>query len=133
MRNIHKCIAFPSPPQEHGGPGSFQLRFEDALKKRGWKITYSTQATSQAIDVIVVIAGTRRIPWLLSQKLRGVPVIQRLDGLLWQDKFANKGLWRSWMKPFILQSLVAFIYRFLADSVVYQSEFIRQCWHHYLG
>ena len=128
MSVSRKCIAFPSPPQTHGGPGSFQSRFEDALRQRGWIITYSHQSRPQPIDVIMVIAGTRRLAWLLVHKLRGVPIIQRLDGILWQHKFENNGLWRSTVKPFILQLLVTLIYRHFAKSIVYQSEFIRQCW-----
>ncbi|MDB4659651.1 glycosyltransferase family 4 protein [Synechococcus sp. AH-551-C10] len=132
MAISRNCIAFPSPPQLHGGPGSFQVRFEDALRRRGWIIIYSNQSQIHPIDVIVVIAGTRRLGWLLWHKFRGVPIIQRLDGLLWQDKFGNKGLWRGRVKPYILQLLVTFIYRFIADSVVYQSEFVRQCWNKHL-
>ena len=129
MKTTCNFIAFPSAPQPHGGPGSFQTRFEEALKRRSWTITYSDEALLKGPDVVMVIAGTRRLVWLLRQKFRGVPIIQRLDGLLWQDKFGNKGLWRGQIKPFILQSLVTLIYRYFADSVVYQSDFVRQCWY----
>ena len=133
MKNKKKCVAFPSKPQLHGGPGSFQIRFEEALKQRGWKISYGQQKALDKIDVIVVIAATKRLFWLIREKLKGVPIIQRLDGVLWQHKFENKGLWLSKIKPFIYQSLTTFIYRFIADGVVYQSEFIRQCWYRHLN
>ena len=131
MKTLGRCIAFPSPPQPHGGPGSFQTRFENALKERGWIITYSQQSPPQSIDVVMVIAGTRHLGWLLGKKIQGVPIVQRLDGVLWQHRFEDKGLWRSRIKPLILQSIVSFIYRFFADSVVYQSDFIRRCWRNH--
>ena len=44
MKTTCNFIAFPSAPQPHGGPGSFQTRFEQALSRHGWTITYSDES-----------------------------------------------------------------------------------------
>ena len=77
-------IGFPNPPAS-GGPGSFQSILENALKKRGWLVIYP--AHKEYPDIIVVVGGTRKLSWLLKNKLRKVPILLRLAGLDWQHLF----------------------------------------------
>lgn len=115
-------VGFPHPPG-HGGPGSFQNRFEQALIQAGYEITYAVERCKP--DIIFVVGGTKRIVWLLTMKFSGVPIIHRLDGLSWlhrqQDlKAFLHGEWGNF--------LFKFIHSFLATHVVYQSEFVKNWW-----
>ena len=127
LKNVSECkeITFPHPPVYHGGPGSFQERFEKGLKKRGWKVTYEKNYVDPS--VVFVIGGTKKLFWLIGLKLRGKKIIQRLDGLNWQHRVQWPGL-REWSKAEARELLVRFIRRFVADVIVYQTNFISNWW-----
>jgi len=115
-------IAFPHPPG-HGGPGSFQERFEKAFLEEGYKVIYADD--KQTPDIIFVVGGTKRLLWLWKMKINGVPIIHRLDGLAWLHR-------KNGIQSFILGEkgnfVFKFIHSFLADYVVYQSQFVKQWW-----
>lgn len=115
-------IAFPHPPG-HGGPGSFQTRFEKALKAEGWSVVY---ATDQVLpDAVMVVGGTKRLGWLWRMKHKGVPIIHRLDGLAWLHRKQN-------IKTFLFGEWGNLVFKtihgFFADHVIYQSSFVKQWW-----
>lgn len=116
-------VSFPHPPG-HGGPGSFQTRFEKALIEKGHEVTYA--GDQRKPDVIFVVGGTKRIFWLLKMRLQGVPVIHRLDGLAWLHRRKN---WKSYLYGEWGNFLFKFIHAFLATHVVYQSESVKKWWH----
>lgn len=115
-------IAFPHKPGS-GGPGSFQSRFELALKNKGHIVCYPNDNIMP--DIVLVVGGTKKIFWLLKMKLNGVPIIHRLDGLSWlhkQQSFKNY-LYGEWGN-FIFK----FIHAFFANHVVFQSKFVEKWW-----
>lgn len=118
-------ICFPHKPAS-GGPGSFQIRLESELSKRGWNLCYAGQC-SQIPDVILVVGGTRRLLWLLRMKLSGVPVVYRLDGLAWIHR-KLKVCAKKWIQNETRNILGKMIHAFLADRIVYQSEFVQKWW-----
>ena len=79
-------IAFPHPPG-HGGHGSFQTRFEKALRAADWTVVYAQDRVVP--DVVMVIGGTKRLGWLWRMKRKEVPIIHRLDGLAWLHRRQN--------------------------------------------
>lgn len=115
-------IAFPHKPG-HGGPGSFQIRFEQALLEFGYEITYA--GDKRKPDLIFVVGGTKRIGWLLRMKLKGVPIIHRLDGLAWLHRQRD---WKTFLYGQWGNFLFKFIHAFLATHVVYQSQFVKRWW-----
>ena len=123
-------IGFPHTPQVHGGPGSFQMRLECQLKDMGWEIVYPENNVLP--DVILVVGGTKRLMWLLKCKMKGAKIVHSLDGLNWQHR-----LMKTPLKEKLLASsrnlLFKFIRRYLANEVIYQSQFIKECWHKYSG
>jgi glycosyltransferase involved in cell wall biosynthesis len=132
LKDVSECkeITFPHPPVSHGGPGSFQERFEKGLKKKGWKVTYQKNYVNPS--VVFVIGGTKKLFWLISLKLRGKKIIQRLDGLNWQHRVKWPGL-REWFKAEARELLVRFIRRFVANVIVYQTNFISNWWDQNYG
>lgn len=123
-----KIIGFPHPPQVHGGPGSFQTRLTEELILRNWKIVYPEDSIRP--DVILVVGGTKRIKWLKKCKKSGVRIVHRLDGLNWRHKIIKTSF-----KEKLLASSRNLIFKHirnkLADEVIYQSSFIKDCWYKY--
>lgn len=117
-------IKFPHPAAK-GGPGSFQLRIEKLFKEEGWKIFYSSDKDKP--DIIFIVGGTKKIFWLLKYKIQCVPIIYRLDGIEWlhRKKFDIKKILYSEL----INTLCKFIHAFLADKIVYQSNFVKKWWN----
>lgn len=80
-------------------------------------------------DVVMVVGGTRQIPWLHSLHRKGVPIIYRLDGRLWLHRF--NGLSRApsrFVSAEIRNAMAQWLHGRVADRIVYQSEFARNWW-----
>lgn len=113
-----------------GGMASFRLKLEAGLQKRGIRITHDPR--QKGSDAVLVVAGTRHIDGVLYARRRGVPIVHRLDGINWMHRarFTNfRHAWRSETGNLLL----AFTRRFLADRVIYQSQFVRQWWEDWYG
>lgn len=126
--NDPKVIAFPHSPGS-GGPGSFQVRLESELRKRHWQITYASHAYTGKPDVILVVGGTRRLLWLAQMKIRGVPIVHRLDGLLWLHRaYKSRYDARFRIDAGLRNALSKIIHGVFANTIVYQSEFAAEWW-----
>jgi glycosyltransferase involved in cell wall biosynthesis len=107
------------------GPANFLRRLAAGLEARGVGVTYDPDDLPYA--ALLVIGGTRRLGKLARLRRRGVRVVQRLDGLNWIHR-------RRWTGPrhFVKAELANLVLRWirarLADSIVYQSEFVRRWW-----
>lgn len=117
-------ILFPHPPGA-GGPGSFQTRFEQELKTKGHHVVYKGSCIHP--DLIMVVGGTRKLLWLWQMKLKGIPVIYRLDGIGWLHKKRKTSLKYYWTAEF-RNALSKAIHGFLATKIVYQSQFVKDWW-----
>lgn len=118
-------IAFPHRPPAKGGPGSFQSRFEQKLKEKGWQITYAGEGETP--DAIMVVGGTRKVGWLFKNKLKGVPIIVRLDGITWLHKKKQVST-KKWIHTELGKILTQVIRKFFASHIVYQSKFVKNWW-----
>lgn len=117
-------IAFPHPPGS-GGPGSFQSRFELALKAIGWNIVYAKDNITP--DVVMVVGGTQKLAWLYRMKRRGIPIIHRLDGINWLHR-VQRVSWKKWLMNEARNWMTRFIWKNLADVIIYQSNFVKEWW-----
>lgn len=117
-------FCFPHNPSS-GGPGSFQLRFQEALLSLGHTILPA--GSRQKSNIIFVVGGTKRIWWLILHKLRGSMVVHRIDGLNTNYNIQIDGLFGSVLK--VLRNLnVIVIANFFADKIVFQSQYIEDYW-----
>lgn len=117
-------IAFPHKPGK-GGPGSFQIRFEKYLKEHGWQVTYPEDKIKP--DVVMVVGGTKKLWWLTTMKLKGIPVVHRLAGLNWLHRH-KKISPKKYIYAEISNLILKIIRSFFASHIVYQSEFVREWW-----
>ena len=122
-------IAFPGPPQK-GGPGSFQNRLARELQGRGYQIYLPGIGLSPAI--LLVVGGTAKVGWLWRTKRKGARVVQRLDGINWRHRVTAVSPWQFLLSEF-RNWLMVLTRNFLADHVVYQSEFVKNWWHRKYG
>lgn len=123
-------IGFPHRASAFGGPGSFQTRISAALEEQGWQIVYPEDNILP--DVILVVSGTRKLNWLRKCKKKGVRIVHRLDGILWEHRIYSCSLKQKIFAE-IYNWLARIIRHIFADIVVYQSNFIKECWHRKYG
>jgi glycosyltransferase involved in cell wall biosynthesis len=113
-----------------GGPASFQANLISELAKKN--IAYTYDITHPQNTAILVIGGTRRLLRLWSARRRGVRIVQRLNGMNWLHKVEKTPL-RTALRSDINNIILSFIRRFLADGIVYQSQFSRDWWDRIYG
>ena len=118
-------IAFPHPPSDSGGPGTFQTLIEAHLRRQGHEISY--RHNGEIPDVVLVVGGTRHIRWLKRCRESGARIIHRLDGINWRHKVQWRGP-RAFLLGAIRNRLISHIRNKLAHFVVYQSEFVQTWW-----
>ncbi|HPO57584.1 MAG TPA: glycosyltransferase family 4 protein [Anaerolineaceae bacterium] len=114
-----------------GGPASFRARFCAGLEKRG--IPVCDRIPKEGCAAVLVIAGTRRhLGELIAARRRGLRVVQRLDGMNWVHRRRRTG-WKHALRSEYGNRLLALTRRWLADRVVYQSQFALNWWQTVYG
>lgn len=113
-----------------GGMVSFQAKFIQGLEARQIPISYDL--SDPANTAVLVIGGTRQLWQLWRAKRRGLRVYQRLNGMNWMHRLEKTPL-RLAVKAEINNLTLAFIRRFLADGIIYQSGFSQEWWDRVYG
>ena len=113
-----------------GGMVSFQGKLNQGLIKRDIEVNFNLNHPDN--KAILVIGGTRDLPGLWRARQRGVRIVQRLDGMNWLHRKQRTGL-RHYLRAEYGNILLEFIRRYLANHVIYQSEFVQQWWENTRG
>ena len=113
-----------------GGVGSFRIKFAQGLEARGIEVSHDLD--DPHVDLILLLAGTKNLGGLYRARQRGVPIIQRLDGINWVQRVRWTGF-RYLIRAEYGRAMLAFIRRYFASGVVYQSEFTHQWWERLFG
>ncbi len=119
-------------PKVHGVGGmvSFLHKFSAGAGARGVHVTSDLADTPY--QAVLVIGGARQVVSLYRAKQRGVRVVQRLDGINWIHTVRPVSLKHS-LRAEYGNLLLAFIRRFMADSIIYQSGFSQHWWDRRFG
>jgi len=125
-----KTIALLPHVHGVGGMVSFRHRFAAALQRRGYRVAASPD--DAAIEVALIIGGTRHLADLWRLKRRGVRLVQRLDGMNWIHRVHRIGL-KHYLRSEYGNLILNFIRTRLADHIVYQSAFSRDWWQRVYG
>lgn len=114
-------------PNVHGVGGmvSFQKKFAAGLESRGIKISYDLD--DLPYQAVLVIGGTRNIGGLLRAARRGVPIVQRLNGMNWLHRKLRTGI-KHYIRSEYSNMLLSYIRRNIATSIIYQSNFAQSWW-----
>ena len=113
-----------------GGPASFQARLVRGLAANGVQVSYHPEDT--ALSCILVIGGTSNLAALWRARRRGVRIIQRLNGMNWIHRRRWTGA-RHFLRSEINNTLLALIRAYLADTIIYQSQFSQDWWERVHG
>jgi glycosyltransferase involved in cell wall biosynthesis len=118
-------------PRVHGVGGmvSFQAKLSAGLAARGIEVT---QDLADPGEAVLIIGGTRDLPGLLRAKRRGARLVQRLDGMNWIHRKRSISL-KHTLRAEYGNFALAFIRRFIADRIIYQSAFSRDWWERVHG
>jgi glycosyltransferase involved in cell wall biosynthesis len=113
-----------------GGPASFQRRLIPVLEQRGYVVHHDLN--DKETGLILVNGGYRDILGLWRAKRRGVRIVQRLAQVNWVHRYRFSGLGYTY-RSIRNNLLLAAIRRFLADQIIYQSEFVKNIWESTYG
>lgn len=119
-------------PKVHGVGGmvSFLHKFSTGARMRGVEVT--NDLTDMPYDAVLVVGGTREILSLYRIRQLGVRVAQRLDGMNWIHRVRPISLKHS-LRAEYGNLVLASIRRFVADKIIYQSEFSLKWWNQRFG
>ena len=115
-------IFLPFKIKDIGGTATFARKFTDSIQKNGLKISHDF---SFSFDVLFIIADCP-IWYPLIAKLLRKKIVQRLDGVYHPATPAGR-----WYPLYNLKMQI--IHNFLADVVIYQSEFSKLSCETFLG
>jgi glycosyltransferase involved in cell wall biosynthesis len=113
-----------------GGVGTFMLKFSAGLAARGLEITHDLN--DPACNCILVLGGRRDLIGLWHAKKRGIPIVQRLDGINWVQR-RRRTSFRHYLRAEYGNWNLSMIRKHLAGRIVYQSEFARNWWEDWYG
>lgn len=122
---MNENIQFVNKPKPFGGPSSFQIRFINYLINKNFQVSFSYEKKKP--DLLFLISSTKKYFWIIKNKIKKKKIIQRLDGFLWKHKSENFGfIFR--IKCELMNLNMIFIRKYLADHIVYQSQYLKDEW-----
>lgn len=110
----------------YGGPASFQARLKKELSLHGIEAHHDPDRKDYSS--MLVIGGSHQFLDIYRAKQHGVRIVQRLDGMNWMHRVRKTGIWH-YLRAEWYNRMLAFTRRYLADHIVYQSEFSRDWWN----
>ncbi len=126
----HKSICIIPETSGVGGMVSFRHKFSAGLQRRGQAVTNDPRLPSNRS--LLIIGGSRDLAGISSARRRGIPVVQRLNGLNWLHRKRKTGL-RHYLRAEYGNLMLNFIRTRLATGVIYQSHFARSWWEREKG
>ena len=118
-------ICIPFDTAGIGGPTSFVKKLSQGLNQREIDVVYDF--TAEPYDVVLVVNATRHMSKLWQAKKQGKLIVQRLGGLNWMHHQVRVSPQVYFLREF-RNLLMRLIRQNLADSIVYQSKFVKEWW-----
>jgi glycosyltransferase involved in cell wall biosynthesis len=129
-RPIQRRLCLIPKVPGHAGPAAFQSRLALGLRQRGVDVSFDP--SDGEIDAVLVNGGTRQLGRLRQLMRRGLPVIQRLDGMNWIHRRRPTGVGH-----FVRAELNNLLLRIIRDRFshgqIYQSQFSKSWWTRVAG
>jgi len=124
------CICLIPRASATGGVTSFQAKLTQGFAKRGIQVSYAL--SDGPFEAVLLTGGVRDLLGLLRARRRGIPIVQRLDGINWLHRRLSTGP-RHFLRAEYGNRLLAFLRSRLVTRIVYQSEFVRGWWRDWFG
>lgn len=111
-----------------GGMVSFQHKLAAGLQARRIEVCYDLR--DAPYQAVLLTGGTRDLPGLWRARRKGIPVVQRLDGMNWLHRLGGRPRtgWRHFLRAEYGNRILNLIRTRLATRIVYQSQFVRAWW-----
>lgn len=122
-----------------GGMVSFQHKFSQGVAKRGIQVCFDLK--DEPYQAVLVIGGTRQLSGLWRVRRKGIPIVQRLDGMNWLHRLSPLlvntdnivGKLKHYLRAEYGNLILALLRSRLADVLVYQSKFVQRWWQERYG
>jgi len=124
------CLCLVTRIPGLAGPANFQRRLASGLAARGIRVCYSLEESPY--QGVLVIGGSRDLAGLWRARRRGIPVIQRLNGMNWIHRQRPTGV-GHWLRAEANNALLRLIRNRIAVQVIYQSRFTHEWWERVCG
>jgi glycosyltransferase involved in cell wall biosynthesis len=124
-RRTHRRLCLIPQVPGHAGPAAFQKRLALGMERRGVEVTFDSG--DPHLGAVLVNGGTRQLRRLRRLQARGLPVIQRLDGMNWIHRRRRTGAFH-FLRAELNNLNLRLIRRRFSDGQVYQSQFSRVWW-----
>lgn len=122
-------------PRTSGVGGMVSFRNKLAIGLKACNVAVCNDLADTPYQAVLIIGGTRNLPGVWRARRRGIPVVQRLDGINWIHRF--HGLRASGLRHYLRAEYgnlnLRAIRARLASRVVYQSLFARHWWERAYG
>ncbi len=129
---IKKVICLVPEVQSLGGPRTFQRNLIDWSERTGL-VEFTFDADRKDIDAFLLIGGPKKyLMKLIRARMKGIPVIHRLNGINWIHHRVKLGLKYSLHAEFA-NLAIAFYRRCVCSRIVYQSPFCKRRWNNRYG
>ncbi len=114
-----------------GGMVSFRDRLMVVFEQWGVQVTQDLE--DLPYQAVLVIGGTRQLQGLWKARQRGIPIVQRLNGMNWLHRLPSaphrpRFSLRHILRAELANLNLALIRRRLATAIVYQSHFAQRWW-----
>ncbi|TES88650.1 MAG: glycosyltransferase [Desulfobacteraceae bacterium] len=119
-------IWMPTKIRGVGGPASFQRKLVTAFQCRGISVGFAPKGYTH-YRAALVINATRHSAMLLKAKVMGTRILQRLGSPFPSNSHQAIPVAQR-MRLWLGDQNVALTRRYLADRIVYQSFFVKECW-----
>lgn len=113
-----------------GGMVSFLNKFSVGASSKGFEIT--NDLADEPYEAILVIGGTKDLFRLVFARAKGIRIVQRLDGINWIHRIIQTG-YKHKIRAEYGNFVLSIIRRFVANKIVYQSEFSKNWWENSYG
>jgi glycosyltransferase involved in cell wall biosynthesis len=128
MRELKQICIMPQTAGV-GGPASFRQRISAGLAEYGVRVSADLDADCQAV---LLISSWRQLGKLWRLKRKGIPIVQRIGGINWMHRVTRFNP-RYFLKAEYGNLLMRYTRHYLADQIVYQSEFVVRRWQQVYG
>lgn len=125
LDKINRSIALMPELKGLGGPTSFQLKLIQGLQKHGIQAHFDP--FDPEVKTILVVGGTKHLHTIWRAKRNGVRIVQRLNGMNWIHRKKKTGL-KHYLRSEYGNLVLSITRKYLADAIVYQSQFARSWW-----
>lgn len=125
-----KILLLPDLRNSFGGPASFQNNFVDTLEKKG--INYTYNVSDNSISAVLLINGSKNIISLIRYKIKGIKIVQRLGSPIILQNYLKASFFTK-IRFKIVTLYLNIIRKYLADKIIYQSNFVKNLWEKKYG